>query len=238
MIIEVASNGGEASAGDRTFDHAQMVLGESSGGEEPPAAAAAPKKRAETWVQEETRSLIALRRETDGLFNTSKSNKHLWDQISAKMRDRGFDRSPTMCTDKWRNLLKEFKKAKHHQDRSASAKMSYYKEIDEILRDRGKNSQYKSPTPPPPANTAATVPAEAKVDSFMQFSDKGFGFESERFQFFRVLVCDFCCFDFLCVCVVGLAQEQVLTIRAFLSDKWKVIMLWCLVSEKTLLLFC
>ncbi|KDP26752.1 hypothetical protein JCGZ_17910 [Jatropha curcas] len=138
----------------------QMILGDSSG--EDNHEVKAPKKRAETWVQDETRSLIALRREMDGLFNTSKSNKHLWEQISAKMREKGFDRSPTMCTDKWRNLLKEFKKAKHQDRGSGSAKMSYYKEIDEILRERCKNAQYKSPTP------------TSKVDSYMQFADKGF----------------------------------------------------------------
>ncbi|KAL6193179.1 hypothetical protein ACLB2K_034263 [Fragaria x ananassa] len=137
-----------------------LLLGDSSG-EDHEAKPQQQKKRAETWVQDETRSLIALRREMDGLFNTSKSNKHLWEQISAKMREKGFDRNPNMCTDKWRNLLKEFKKAKHHQDKgSGSAKMSYYKEIEEILKDRNKNGQYKSPTPP-------------KVDSFMQFSDEG-----------------------------------------------------------------
>ncbi|KAM2334120.1 hypothetical protein ACFXTH_011709 [Malus domestica] len=135
----------------------QMLMGESSGEDH---EVRAPKKRAETWVQDETRSLIALRREMDSLFNTSKSNKHLWEQISAKMREKGFDRSPTMCTDKWRNLLKEFKKAKHHDRGSGSAKMSYYKEIEEILKERSKNPQYKSPTLP-------------KVDSFVQFSDKG-----------------------------------------------------------------
>ncbi|KAF2286541.1 hypothetical protein GH714_017584 [Hevea brasiliensis] len=137
-----------------------MILGESSG--EDNHEVKAPKKRAETWVQDETRSLIALRRDMDGLFNTSKSNKHLWDQISAKMREKGFDRSPTMCTDKWRNLLKEFKKSKHQDRGSGSAKMFYYKEIDEILRERSKNAQYKSPTP------------TSKVDSYMQFADKGF----------------------------------------------------------------
>ncbi|KAM1170966.1 hypothetical protein ACFX15_020819 [Malus domestica] len=135
----------------------QMLMGDSSGEDH---EVRAPKKRAETWVQDETRSLIALRRGMDGLFNTSKSNKHLWEQISAKMRQKGFDRSPTMCTDKWRNLLKEFKKAKHHDRGSGSAKMSYYKEIEEILKERSKNTQHKSPTPP-------------KVDSFVQFSDKG-----------------------------------------------------------------
>ncbi|NTV78745.1 MAG: hypothetical protein HGA25_06320, partial [Clostridiales bacterium] len=53
------------------------------------------------------------RRQVDNLFNTSKSNKHLWVGISNKMREKGFDRSPTMCTDKWRNLLKEQLKKNH-----------------------------------------------------------------------------------------------------------------------------
>lgn len=149
MMLEVVNNNNH---------HQQMILAESSG-DDPEIKA--PKKRAETWVQEETRSLISLRREMDGLFNTSKSNKHLWENISAKMRDKGFDRSPTMCTDKWRNLLKEFKKAKHQCKGSGSAKMSYYKELDELLKERNKNAScYKSPS-------------VMKVDSFMQFGDKG-----------------------------------------------------------------
>ncbi|TYI98121.1 hypothetical protein E1A91_D01G190900v1 [Gossypium mustelinum] len=106
----------------------------------------------------------------DGRFNTSKSNKHLWEKISAMMRKKGFDRSPTMCTDKWRNLLKEFKKAKHPDRGSGSVKMCYYKEIEEILRERTKKS-YKSPTPPP------------KLDSFMHFSDKGLCFEDTSITF-------------------------------------------------------
>ncbi|KAF8066118.1 hypothetical protein N665_1160s0019 [Sinapis alba] len=151
----------------------QILLGESSGEDH---EVKAPKKRAETWVQDETRSLIMFRRGMDGLFNTSKSNKHLWEQISAKMREKGFDRSPTMCTDKWRNLLKEFKKAKHHDGGNVSAKMSYYKEIEDILRERSKKvttatTQYsKSPNAP-----------IAKVDSFMQFTDKGFDDQSISF---------------------------------------------------------
>ena len=160
MMIEVASNADhhiQPHQPQPTHQQHQMMLGDSSGEDH---EVKAPKKRAETWVQDETRSLIALRREMDGLFNTSKSNKHLWEQISAKMRERGFDRSPTMCTDKWRNLLKEFKKAKHQDRGSGSAKMSYYKEIEEILKERSKSTQYKSPTPP-------------KIDSYIQFSDKG-----------------------------------------------------------------
>lgn len=161
MMIGVVSNEGLCQTHHPNHQPQQQILllGDSSGSGEDHEAKP-QKKRAETWVQDETRSLIAMRREMDGLFNTSKSNKHLWEQISAKMREKGFDRNPNMCTDKWRNLLKEFKKAKHHDRGSGSAKMSYYKEIEEILRERNKTAQYKSPTLP-------------KVDSFMHFSDKG-----------------------------------------------------------------
>lgn len=130
----------------------QLLLTETSGDDQ---EIKAPKKRAETWVQDEIKALIAYRKEMDTLFNTSKSNKHLWEQISQKMKDRGYDRSPTMCTDKWRNLLKEYKKAKT-QDRGSS-KNSCYKDLEELLGDRAKSTPYRSP---------------AKLDT-MQLSPKG-----------------------------------------------------------------
>lgn len=183
--IDFSDDDGGAGAGNHHHDMMIEVVPSSSAHGPTrimcPGPASGPKKRAETWVQEETRSLISLRREMDSLFNTSKSNKHLWEQISARMRERGFDRSPTMCTDKWRNLLKEFKKAKQQLNANGagngSAKMSYYKEIDEILRERNRCSS---------ANANATASAAAnhaehnhdanhssKVDPFLQFSDKG-----------------------------------------------------------------
>jgi hypothetical protein len=103
----------------------------------------APKKRAETWAQDEIKALIAYRKEMDSMFNTSKSNKHLWEQISLKMKEQGYDRSPTMCTDKWRNLLKEYKKAKV-QDKGTS-KVACFKDLEELLSDRTKSVPYRSP---------------------------------------------------------------------------------------------
>ncbi|XP_017231612.1 trihelix transcription factor GT-1 isoform X3 [Daucus carota subsp. sativus] len=138
--------------------HQPMILGDSSGGDEDNPKA--PKRRAETWVQEETRALISFRRETDALFNTSKSNKHLWDQISAKMREKGFDRSPTMCTDKWRNLLKEFKKSKHQ----SNAKMCCYKEIEEIIRNRSTDDTSAITYGPVEAKGSAPLNLERQLD--------------------------------------------------------------------------
>ncbi|CAM6109871.1 unnamed protein product [Calypogeia fissa] len=114
-----------------------------------------PKKRAETWVQDEIKALIALRKEMDTLFNTSKSNKHLWEQISLKMKERGYERSATMCTDKWRNLLKEFKKAKH-LDRGGSAKVACYKDLEELLGDRVKTQTPSKATTPAAASKIET----------------------------------------------------------------------------------
>lgn len=151
FVMELIGNGKLAAPAPAMM----MIPGESSGEDH---EIRAPKKRAETWALEETRSLIALRREMDGLFNTSKSNKRLWEQISAKMKDRGFDRSPTMCTDKWRNLLKEFKKSKQ-QCRAAGGgppKMSCYREMEELLNERNRR----------PAG-------DAEVDCYLLFSDKG-----------------------------------------------------------------
>lgn len=137
----------------------QQILLQDTSGEDHESKA--PKKRAETWVQDEIRALIAFRRELDAMFNTSKSNKHLWEQISFKMRERGFDRSATMCTDKWRNLLKEYRKAKPF-DRAGSVKLSCFKDLEELLQQRPKATTYKMP------------------ESYVQYSPKGITCDSFR----------------------------------------------------------
>lgn len=159
--------------------HQMSFSDTSSGGEDPLhgrllVAARATKKRADAWAADETRALIGLRREIDAIFNTSKSNKHLWERISAKMRSKGYDRSPTMCTDKWRNLLKEFKKARHKE----SGKVSFEKEIEELIRERNSNSVGSAATelPASAAVVCPILPSQVlppKVEGFIQFSDKG-----------------------------------------------------------------
>ncbi|KAK9278048.1 hypothetical protein L1049_027606 [Liquidambar formosana] len=163
MIIDTHNNGGLLTQHHQRHNQQQaqqMMITESSG--EDHEVKAVPRRRAETWVQKETQCLINLRRELDELFNTSKSNKHLWEQISAKMAEKGYDRSPSMCTDKWRNLLKEFKKAKHRNTGDGvSAKSSYYyDELEEFYRGRKRNVRQKNYV-------------TSRVDTYIQFSDKG-----------------------------------------------------------------
>ncbi|CAM6049292.1 unnamed protein product [Sphagnum compactum] len=138
----------------------QMLLADTSGED---VEIKAPKKRAETWVQDEIKALIAYRKEMDNMFNTSKSNKHLWEQISRKMKERGYDRSPTMCTDKWRNLLKEYKKAKV-QDKGTS-RVACFKDLEELLSDRAKSIPYRSPA----KLDALQLPSKDQFDMFRVF---------------------------------------------------------------------
>jgi hypothetical protein len=62
------------------------------------------------------------------------------------MKEHGYDRSATMCTDKWRNLLKEYKKAKAHD--KGTSKVAFYKDLEEILGERAKSIPYRSPAKP------------------------------------------------------------------------------------------
>nr|XP_043616943.1 trihelix transcription factor GT-4-like [Erigeron canadensis] len=163
MLIMSETNNNNNSSGRSSDQHQQNLRG-------------GPKKRAETWIQEETRILISLRREIDRLFNASKSNKHLWQQISAKMKDKGFDRSPAMCTDKWRNLLKDYKKVKYefggNTNNNNNNKMLYYQDLDDLLRNR-VTSNCASSYSKGGGSGVSSPPSCSKLDSFIQFSDKG-----------------------------------------------------------------
>ncbi|RVW66400.1 Trihelix transcription factor GT-1 [Vitis vinifera] len=121
--------------------HLQQILLTESSGED--IEIKVPRRRAETWVHDETHSLIAFRRELDEFFNTSKSNKHLWEQIAARMSELGYDRTAAMCTDKWRNLLKDYKKA---QQRDGGSGKMYYEELEEFYAEKKRNDPYRKIT--------------------------------------------------------------------------------------------
>ena len=99
------------------------------------------KRRAQTWDLDEIQCLLSLRRELHRQFNTTnKSNKHLWDRISRGMRGRGWERTPSMCIDKWRNLLKGYKKAMNQSGGSGEVS---YEELKEYCRDKKSNGSSK-----------------------------------------------------------------------------------------------
>lgn len=61
------------------------------------------------WSHAETAEFLAARAELDRSFAAAKRNKPLWEAVSARLRLKGFARTPDQCKSKWKNLLTRFK---------------------------------------------------------------------------------------------------------------------------------
>lgn len=67
------------------------------------------EERLPQWSQQETRDLIAIRADLERDFNVARRNKTLWEAVAAKMRERGYRRTPEQCKCKWKNLVNRYK---------------------------------------------------------------------------------------------------------------------------------
>nr|GEY29475.1 hypothetical protein [Tanacetum cinerariifolium] len=61
------------------------------------------------WSVQETRDFLMIRAELDPTFMETKRNKVLWEVISTKMKERGYNRSGEQCKSKWKNLVTRYK---------------------------------------------------------------------------------------------------------------------------------
>ncbi|CAH2046007.1 unnamed protein product [Thlaspi arvense] len=60
------------------------------------------------WPQEEVQALIASRSQVEEKTGIHKGA--IWDEISAKMKERGYDRSAKKCKEKWENMNKYYRR--------------------------------------------------------------------------------------------------------------------------------
>lgn len=61
------------------------------------------------WSMQETRDFLMIRAELDPTFMETKRNKLLWELISTKMKEKGYNRSAEQCKCKWKNLVTRYK---------------------------------------------------------------------------------------------------------------------------------
>ncbi|XP_057801253.1 trihelix transcription factor GT-3b [Salvia miltiorrhiza] len=61
------------------------------------------------WSSEETRDLLAIRGHLDPTFMETKRNKLLWELVSTRMNQIGYNRTPIQCKCKWKNLVTRYK---------------------------------------------------------------------------------------------------------------------------------
>ncbi|CAI8588337.1 unnamed protein product [Vicia faba] len=92
------------------------------------------------WSQQETREFIGIRAELERDFTASKRNKTLWEVVSAKMRERGYRRSPEQCKCKWKNLVNRYK-GKETSDPEHGKQCPFFEELHAVFTERAHNMQ-------------------------------------------------------------------------------------------------
>ncbi|OUZ99108.1 SANT/Myb domain [Macleaya cordata] len=89
------------------------------------------------WSHEETKQLLRIRGELDQTFMQTTRNKLLWEIISAKMTQKGFNRTPDQCKSKWKNLVTRYKQeSKTMELENMQHQFPYYNELHSIFTTR------------------------------------------------------------------------------------------------------
>ncbi|XP_010276957.1 PREDICTED: trihelix transcription factor GT-3b-like [Nelumbo nucifera] len=110
-------------------------------GEIPTSSVSAKKDdRIPQWGHQETRDFIAIRAELERDFTVAKRNKTLWEIVAAKMKERGYRRSPDQCKCKWKNLVNRYK-GKETSDPENGRQCPFFEELHAVFTERAKNMQ-------------------------------------------------------------------------------------------------
>ncbi|KAG6397324.1 hypothetical protein SASPL_143490 [Salvia splendens] len=126
--IFVENNGGSAPAAARIND--EDGDGERSSG--------GPR-----WPREETLSLLKIRSEMDTAFRDSALKGPLWDEVSRKLGELGYNRSAKKCKEKFENIYKYHRRTKDGRSSRHNGKNYRFFEQLEFL-----DSQFSMPSTP------------------------------------------------------------------------------------------
>ncbi|KAL4297480.1 hypothetical protein GQ457_12G008390 [Hibiscus cannabinus] len=88
------------------------------------------------WSIQETKEFLMIRAELDRSFMETKRNKLLWEVISTRMRDKGFNRSPEQCKSKWKNLFTRYKGCETMEEEAMRQQFPFYNEMQVIFSAR------------------------------------------------------------------------------------------------------
>ncbi|EYU43477.1 hypothetical protein ABFS82_08G098400 [Erythranthe guttata] len=137
--VFLENSGGGASGGSAS-DAAAVEFGNEGGGGEEEGSRNSGGKR---WPREETLALLKIRSEMDTAFRDSNLKAPLWDEVSRKLGELGYNRNAKKCKEKFENIYKYHKRTK--DGRSIRHKGKNYKFFDQLeLLD----SQFSVPSTP------------------------------------------------------------------------------------------
>lgn len=90
------------------------------------------------WPKAEVHVLIKLRSGLESRYRDAGPKGPLWEEISAGMKDMGYNRNAKRCKEKWENINKYFKKVKEsNKKRPEDAKTCpYFHQLDALYRKK------------------------------------------------------------------------------------------------------
>ncbi|WOK94979.1 Trihelix transcription factor GT-3b [Canna indica] len=108
------------------------------GGGQPQRGGGGKEERVPQWGQQETRDLIAIRAQLERDPALAPRNRTLWEAVAARMRERGYRRTPDQCKCKWKNLVNRYK-GKETSDPEHGRQCPFFDELSAVFMEREKN---------------------------------------------------------------------------------------------------
>ncbi|GMI96434.1 hypothetical protein like AT2G38250 [Hibiscus trionum] len=104
--------------------------------QQPTSSVGADADRFPQWSIQETKEFLMIRAELDRSFMETKRNKLLWDVISTRMREKGYNRSAEQCKSKWKNLFTRYKGCETMEEEAMRQQFPFYNEMQLIFSAR------------------------------------------------------------------------------------------------------
>ncbi|KAL8171928.1 hypothetical protein V2J09_023732 [Rumex salicifolius] len=136
----VAANGAHRVGGAHELSSEAAAIGDEeskgrSGGGEESGGGGSDGSR---WPRQETLALLQIRSDMDSVFRDSSHKGPLWNEISRKMAEMGFNRSAKKCREKFENVYKYHKRTK--DSRSSKSDGKTYRFFDQLEALEAANS--------------------------------------------------------------------------------------------------
>ncbi|KAM3711521.1 hypothetical protein ACJW31_01G114400 [Castanea mollissima] len=106
------------------------------------------------WPRQETLALLKIRSDMDVAFKDASVKGPLWEDVSRKLADLGYNRSAKKCKEKFENVYKYHKRTK--EGRTGKPDGKNYRFFDQ-LEAFEHHPQIQSPTPPKPPTLTSTL---------------------------------------------------------------------------------
>ncbi|GKU90663.1 hypothetical protein SLEP1_g4630 [Rubroshorea leprosula] len=106
------------------------------------------------WPKQETLALLKIRSDMDAAFSDSCLKRPLWEEVSRKLAELGYNRSAKKCKEKFENVYKYHKRTK--DCRTGKSESKTYKFFDHLEALHNLHSN-QNPSPPKPQTPMTTT---------------------------------------------------------------------------------